>query len=299
MKRTFTLLLMLTITTFIVTLGCDTGSSGDADDDSNNTIQFTEGWWKYQTDIAGTQVTYILYNSDKTVLRAGTDLHEYPSDYLEGQLQALSFDLIASTVSTSSTFMPVPDNSLPDWVNDNTIQFTEGWWFFQDLRITDTIPAYTYILYDLDQTVLRAGNELYEYYPDYVENNVDDFSFDRYALLALNNSSLSFTLVPDYAPPEWSYEEDGTLQFEEGWWRYQIYNSDFSTELYYILYDSNQSVLRAGSWSQELENTDDSFYSWDHIAQSECTQHIFILAPEESLPGWIVDEHNNNGTSGI
>jgi len=43
MKRTFTLLLMLTITTFIVTLGCDTGSSGDADDDSNNTIQFTEG----------------------------------------------------------------------------------------------------------------------------------------------------------------------------------------------------------------------------------------------------------------
>jgi len=50
MKRTFTLLLMLTITTFIVTLGCDTGSSGDADDDSNNTIQFTEGWWKYQTN---------------------------------------------------------------------------------------------------------------------------------------------------------------------------------------------------------------------------------------------------------
>jgi hypothetical protein len=225
-------------------------------------------------------------------------LHEYPSDYLEKQIQALSFDIIANNVSSSSTFTPVPDDSLPDWVNDNTINFLEGWWFFEDSRY-DTIPAYTYVLYDSDQTVLRAGNDLYEYYPDYVENNVDDFSFDRYALLALNNSSLSFTLVPDYAPPEWSYEEDGTLQFEEGWWEYQIYNSDFSTELYYILYDSNQSVLRAGSWSQELENTDNSFYSWDHIAQSECTQHIFILAPEEFLPGWIVDEHNNNGTSGI
>jgi len=119
---------MLTISAFVVTLGCDTGSSGDTDDDSNNAIQFTEGWWKYQTDISGTEITYILYNSDKTVLRAGTDLHEYPSDYLEGHIQALSFDLIANNVSSSSTFTLVPDDSLPYWVidNDNTINFVEG-----------------------------------------------------------------------------------------------------------------------------------------------------------------------------
>lgn len=300
MKRTFTLLLMLTITTFIVTLGCDTGSSGDADDDSNNTIQFTEGWWRYQTDIAGTQVTYILYNSDKTVLRAGTNLHEYPSDYLEGHLRALSFDLIASTVSTTSTFTPVHDNSLPDWANNNDepIQFVAGWWLFAGhLNSENLPPLYTYILYDSDQTVLRVGSESCEYYPNFVEMNVYNYIFDN--CVSRISVGSEFTHVADNLLPDWTDKEDGTLQFTEGWWRYQIYDSDCSLESYYILYDSNQTVLRVGSESQELDNTDDSFYNWYFIANSVCTRQIFSPASEDSLPDWAIDESNNNDTSGI
>ena len=287
MKRTFTLLLMLTITTFIVTLGCDTGSSGDADDDSNNTIQFTEGWWRYQTDIAGTQVTYILYDSNKTVIRAGTESVEYSSEYLVGHVQALSFDLLVNTVSTSSTFSLVPDDSLPDWVttSEDPIYFIEGWWFFEDVRY-DPLRVYTYVLFDSDQTVLRAGSESYEYYPNYVENNVDDFSFDHFVSLALDSPLVIF--YRSSFCPECTQEEDGTLQFKQGWWKYQIYGSDYSVESYYVQYDSNQTVLRAGSWSQEFNTPDDSFYSWYVIASSVCTRRVFTPVSDDSLPDWAV-----------
>jgi hypothetical protein len=256
----------------------------------------TEG--KYQTNIAGTQVTYILYDSNKTVIRAGTESVEYSSDYLVGRVQALSFDLLVNTVSTSSTFSLVPDDSLPSWVSNNSIiQFVEGWWRVVDNTWLENLPVYTYILYDSDKTVLRAGSESYEYNPVYVEDNSRNYyDFDLYAQCAPNCPTMLFTPVPDSELPEWTDKEDGTLQFTEGWWRHQYINSDYSTTAWYILYDSDKTVLRAGSESYESTNLEDTLFAWYYIANTVSSIELLTPVSDDLLPDWAVEELTSDTT---
>lgn len=121
MKKTSALLLVVSFIVLFVTLACDTGSGGESEDGSNDEIQFTEGWWKYQTDISGTHATYIEYDSEKVILRAGTDTEEYLSTYLEAKADSLSFEFLKENSTSSSTFEHISDYSvLPTWVDDST-----------------------------------------------------------------------------------------------------------------------------------------------------------------------------------
>ena len=59
----------------MVLVGCsnNAGGGGDSPKSSNNNVA-VEGWWKYHTEANGVSLTtYIQYDKDGNVLRAGTD----------------------------------------------------------------------------------------------------------------------------------------------------------------------------------------------------------------------------------
>jgi len=99
---------MILLIACFVSLGCDTGSGGNGkSDDPRDGVQFTEGWWKYETSISGIQVTYILYTSFGNALRAGTASQEYSSEYFETQRNTLNFWQLRNAVSSSTTLTTV------------------------------------------------------------------------------------------------------------------------------------------------------------------------------------------------
>jgi hypothetical protein len=108
------ILLFLTTAVFFVTLGCDTATNDTVDHSSSDTIQFTEGWWKYQPSILEAETRYIQYDSNREILRAGTNIGEYPPAYLAGKKDILSFDFLSKS-STSYTFKSIFDKDLPQW----------------------------------------------------------------------------------------------------------------------------------------------------------------------------------------
>lgn len=163
-------------------------------------IYFTKGWWWYKPNTFSSYSVYILYDSDREVLRVVDRSSELDSDFLMENM--FHFDRISST-STPVTFYHVDEYDLPDWVNEDSssgIDFSEGWW-----RFTTEVSGYvqsTYILYGPNKEILRVGVERTEYDYNFIEGIKDNFDFD---FVSRNTTSFStFSKISEYELPDWA-----------------------------------------------------------------------------------------------
>lgn len=112
MKKIFLGLLVIGL----LFMGCDTTvNSGSNKANSESEKEFSSGWWKFASNIEGSQSTFIKYASDKSIVRAGTTIEEYQSGYLNNIKANLAFDLLKD----SSSFTKISDEHLlPSWATD-------------------------------------------------------------------------------------------------------------------------------------------------------------------------------------
>lgn len=120
----------------------------DSLSDGENT--FISGWWKFASSIEGGTTTFIKYDSDKSILRAGTSKEEYSSGYLNDKVKAgLDFDLLKD----SSLFTKISDSLLlPSWATNETIKDPSdsenkcNIYFIENFPYPDNIiSGYTYL----------------------------------------------------------------------------------------------------------------------------------------------------------
>lgn len=101
----------------MVLVGCsnNAGVGGDSPKSSNNNVA-VEGWWKYLAEANEVSLTtYIKYDKDGNVLRAGTD-KEYTGQYLEMYQVNLTYDKLKGYAN----FSKITDESeLPSWAQEN------------------------------------------------------------------------------------------------------------------------------------------------------------------------------------
>lgn len=111
-KRSLIISTILLIGFILVSCAQPTNGNTSGQDGNN----FTAGWWKYTTSANNvSSSTLILYENDKTVLRAGSITQEYSTAYLDTIKSTLAFDTLADAVGNYTTFEKIGNSDLPTW----------------------------------------------------------------------------------------------------------------------------------------------------------------------------------------
>lgn len=166
---------------------------GDSPKSSNNNVA-VEGWWKYHTEANGVSLTtYIQYDKDGNVLRAGTD-KEYTGQYLEMYQVNLTYDKLKNF----DNFIKITDESeLPSWARnegastDDSLTPEEK--LTKDLLEWGTGTATVNgVKYELNFTLLSEQNPLLKLTLTEYKQNVDPYTTTLIGYIAESSGELYF-----------------------------------------------------------------------------------------------------------
>ena len=179
----------------MVLVGCANNAGGGTSNGTNgsNLIEI-EGWWKYHAEANGVSLTtYIQYDKDGNVLRAGTD-KEYTGQYLEMYQVNLTYDKLKNF----DNFIKITDESeLPSWARnegastDDSLTPEEK--LTKDLLEWGTGTATVNgVKYELNFTLLSEQNPLLKLTLTEYKQNVDPYTTTLIGYIAEASGELYF-----------------------------------------------------------------------------------------------------------
>lgn len=179
----------------IVLVGCSNNAGGGTSNGTNgsNLIEI-EGWWKYHAEANGVSLTtYIQYDKDGNVLRAGTD-KEYTGQYLEMYQVNLTYDKLKNF----DNFIKITDESeLPSWARnegastDDSLTPEEK--LTKDLLEWGTGTATVNgVKYELNFTLLSEQNPLLQLTLTEYRQNQDPYTIALNGYIAESSGELYF-----------------------------------------------------------------------------------------------------------
>ncbi len=167
-------------------------------------------------------------------------------------------------------------------------EFAPGWY-----RLTSG-DSKTYYYFDDTQLCTRSGNETEEYGSDIMKEPISWTDAKKLIKEEIETGYAVFEKVTENDLPIWAK----TLVFEEGWYKY-ITTADPNPSdeyIYFVLVDSTQTWIRAGSKSKEstakeikdIQESSKGYLTWDNLTRQYLYNNgePFFKITEDELPDW-------------